>query len=193
VLAGMAPDEPEVHGLPALLELTAARFPARVRDDGEPVLLEEQDRRRWDRAAVRRGRAALAEAGRVGRGLGAYGVQAAIAECHAVAPSVELTDWERVVLLYEALGRLTPSPVVTLNRAVALSMARGPAVALPVVDGLAAQGELTTSHLLPSVRGELLRRLGRTDEARRELERAAELCGNDRERGVLRAKLASLR
>jgi predicted RNA polymerase sigma factor len=192
VLAGTAPEEPEVHGLLALLELTAARFPARVRDDGEPVLLEEQDRRRWDRAAIRRGRAALAEAGRVGSGLGAYGVQAAIAECHAVAPSVEETDWERVVLLYEALGRLTPSPVVTLNRAVALSMARGPAAALAVVDELAAEGELSTSHLLPAVRGELLRRLGRTDEARRELERAAELCGNARERGVLRAKLAAL-
>ena len=192
VLAGMAPDEAEVHGLLALLELTAARFPARVRDDGEPVLLEEQDRRRWDRAAIRRGRAALAEAGRVGRGLGAYGVQAAIAECHAVAPSVEETDWERVVLLYEALGRLAPSPVVTLNRAVALSMARGPAAALPVVDELAADGGLATWHLLPSVRGELLRRLGRTEEARRELERAAELCGNERERGVLRAKLTTL-
>ncbi len=193
VLASMAADEAEVHGLLALLELTAARFPARVRDDGEPVLLEEQDRRRWDRAAIRRGRAALAEAGRVGRGLGAYGVQAAIAECHAVAPSVEGTDWERVVLLYEALSRLTPSPVVELNRAVALSMARGPAAALPVVDELAAGGGLATSHLLPSVRGELLTRLGRTEEARRELERAADLCGNDRERGVIRRKLAALR
>jgi predicted RNA polymerase sigma factor len=192
VLARMVPDETEVHGLLALLELTAARFPARVRDDGEPVLLEEQDRRRWDRAAIRRGRAALAEAGRVGRGLGAYGVQAAIAECHAVAPSVEGTDWERVVLLYEALGRLTPSPVVELNRAVALSMARGPAAALPVVDELVASGGLSTSHLLPSVRGELLSRLGRTDEARRELELAAMLCGNDRERGVLRRKLTAL-
>jgi predicted RNA polymerase sigma factor len=192
VLAGMVPDEAEVHGLLALLELTAARFPARVRDDGEPVLLEEQDRRRWDRAAIRRGRAALAEAGRVGRGLGTYGVQAAIAECHAVAPSVESTDWERVVLLYEALGRLTPSPVVTLNRAVALSMARGPAAALPVVNELAAEGGLAASHLLPSVRGELLRRLGRPEDARRELERAAELCGNEKERGVLLAKLAAL-
>ena len=131
VLAQLVPDEPEVHGLLALLELTAARFPARVRDDGEPVLLEEQDRRRWDRAAIRRGRAALATAGRVGRGLGAYGVQAAIAECHAVAPSVQETDWDRIVVLYEALGRLAPSPVVELNRAVALSMAQGPAAALP--------------------------------------------------------------
>ncbi|HET6562876.1 MAG TPA: DUF6596 domain-containing protein [Marmoricola sp.] len=192
VLARMAPGEPEVHGLLALLELTAARFPARVRDDGEPVLLEEQDRRRWDRAAIRRGRAALAEAGRVGRGLGAYGVQAAVAECHAVAPSVDETDWERVVLLYEALCRLTPSPVVQLNHAVALSMARGPAAALPLVDELAAAGALSGSHLLPSVRGELLSRLGRTEEARRALQRAVELCGNDRERGVLRRKLAAL-
>jgi predicted RNA polymerase sigma factor len=192
VLARMAPQEAEVHGLLALLELTAARFPARLSDDGEPVLLEEQDRRRWDRAAIRRGRAALAEAGRVGRGLGAYGVQAAIAECHAVAPSVESTDWERVVLLYEALGRLMPSPVVELNRAVALSMARGPAAALPVVDGLVQTGALAGSHLLPSVRGELLTRLGRTDEARREIATAAELCSNDRERGVLHRKLAAL-
>ena len=148
VLAQLVPDEPEVHGLLALLELTAARFPARVRDDGEPVLLEEQDRRRWDRAAIRRGRAALATAGRVGRGLGAYGVQAAIAECHAVAPSVEATDWDRIVVLYEALGRLAPSPVVELNRAVAISMAQGPAAALPVVDELVAAG--TPARLPPA-------------------------------------------
>jgi RNA polymerase sigma factor (sigma-70 family) len=192
VLARLVPDEPEVHGLLALLELTAARFPARVRDDGEPVLLEEQDRRRWDRAAIRRGRAALATAGRVGRGLGAYGVQAAIAECHAVAPSVEDTDWERIVVLYEALGRLAPSPVVELNRAVAISMAQGPAAALPVVDDLVAAGTLSGSHLLPTVRGELLRRLGRTEAARRELELAVRLCGNDRERGLLGRKLAAL-
>ena len=189
VLAQLVPDEPEVHGLLALLELTAARFPARVRDDGEPVLLEEQDRRRWDRAAIRRGRAAMAPAGRVGRGLGAYGVQAAIAECHAVAPSVEATDWDRIVVLYEALGRLAPSPVVELNRAVAISMAQGPAAALPVVDELVATGALGDSHLLPSVRGELLRRLGRDDEARTELERAIALCGNEREREVLVRKL----
>ncbi len=192
VLAQLVPDEPEVHGLLALLELTAARFPARVRDDGEPVLLEAQDRRRWDRAAIRRGRAALATAGRVGRGLGAYGVQAAIAECHAVAPSVQATDWDRIVLLYEALGRLAPSPVVELNRAVAVSMAQGPAAALPLVDELVATDRLSGSHLLPSVRGELLTRLGRTDEARRELELAVRLCGNARERGVLEGKLAAL-
>ena len=188
VLAQLVPDESEVHGLLALLELTTARFPARVGDDGEPVLLEAQDRRRWDRAAIRRGRAALAHAGRVGRGLGPYGVQAAIAECHAVAPSVEETDWERIVLLYDVLGRLAPSPVVELNRAVAVSVARGPAAALPLVDELARADSLPGSHLLPSVRGELLARLGRFDEARREIEGAVQLCGNERERELLRRK-----
>lgn len=192
VLARLQPDEPEVYGLLALEELTAARFPARLSADGEPVLLAEQDRRRWDRAAIRRGRAALATAGRVGHGLGAYGVQAAIAECHAVAASVDRTDWERIVLLYEALGRIAPSPVVELNRAVAVSMAHGPAAALPAVDDLVVGGRLAGSHLLPSVRGELLRRLGRTDEARRELELAVRLCGNEREQGVLAGKLADL-
>ncbi|MEU7528229.1 DUF6596 domain-containing protein [Saccharothrix sp. NPDC042600] len=192
VLAHLVPDEPEVHGLLALLELTAARFPARTAPDGTPVLLEHQDRRRWDRSAIVRGRAALARAEQVGRGLGAYGVQAAIAECHAVAPSVGETDWERVVLLYEALGRLAPSPVVDLNRAVAVSMAQGPGAALPIVDGLAAGGAFAGSHLLPSVRGELLTRLGRKGEAREELTRAVELCGNERERGLLTRKLADL-
>lgn len=192
VLARLMPGEPEVHGLLALLELTAARFPARTGPDGEPVLLERQDRSRWDRAAIGRGRAALARAVRAGRGLGPYGLQAAIAECHAVAPSVEATDWDRIVVLYEALGRLAPSPVVELNRAVAVSMARGPAAALPIVDGLAAAGALAESHLLPTVRGELLTRLGRGGEARAELERAARLCGNERERTVLERKIAAL-
>jgi predicted RNA polymerase sigma factor len=192
VVTRLMPDEPEAHGLLALVELTAARFPARLRDDGEPVLLEQQDRRRWDRSAIRRGRAALARAGRTGRGLGAYGVQAAIAECHAVAPSVDETDWERIVLLYEALGRLAPSPVVELNRAVATSVAQGPAAALPLVDRLVSGGSLSGSHLLPSVRGELLIRLGRVGEARQELEVAVERCGNERERGVLERKLAGL-
>ncbi len=192
VLAHVAPDEGEVQGLLALLELTAARFPARTAPDGSPVLLADQDRRRWDRAAIIRGRAALARASRLGRGFGAYGLQAAIAECHAVAPSVEETDWERIVLLYEALNRLAPSPVVELNRAVAVSMARGPAAALEIVDGLVASEKLTSSHLLPSVRGELLARLGRTDEARDELKRAMELCRNTRERAVLERKLANL-
>lgn len=192
VLSHLVPDEPEVYGLLALLELTAARFPARTGPDGEPVLLEHQDRRRWDRAAIRRGRAALTRAGQAGRGLGYYGVQAAIAECHAVAGSVTDTDWDRVVSLYEALGRLAPSPVVELNRAVAVAMAKGPDAGLAIVDGLRAEGALPNSHLLPTVRGELLARLGRTSEAREEWELAARLCGNDRERAVLHRKLADL-
>jgi predicted RNA polymerase sigma factor len=192
IMARLVPDQPETHGLLALLELTAARFPARVGKDSEPVLLEEQERRRWDRAAIRRGRAALAQAGRVGRGLGPYGVQAAIAECHAVAPSVGTTDWDRIVALYDALSRLASSPVVELNRAVAISMAEGPAAALLLVDDLVASGSLSGSHLLPSVRGELLRRLRRIEEARAELERAVGLCGNEREQSLLRRKLAAL-
>ena len=192
VLARLVPDEPEVHSLLALLELTAARFPARTGPDGDPVLLADQDRRRWDLAAVRRGRAALARAGQSGRGLGAYGLQAAIAECHAVAPSVDETDWDRIVVLYEALGRVAPSPVVELNRAVALSMAQGPAAALSLVDNLVAGEQLAGSHLLASVRGELLSRLGRTVEARSELTRALGLCGNARERAVLERKLREL-
>lgn len=192
VLSRLAPDEPEAHGLLALLELTAARFPARTGPDGDPVLLEDQDRRRWDRAAIGRGRAALARAEKAGRGLGAYGLQAAIAECHAIAPSVTATDWDRIVTLYEALGKLTPSPVVSLNRAVAVSMARGPAAALPIVDDLMASGALAGSHLLPSVRGELLTRLGREAEARTEIEQALRLCANTRERAILSRKLALL-
>jgi predicted RNA polymerase sigma factor len=192
VLAHLAPDEPETQGLLALLELTAARFPARLDQDGEPVLLEQQDRSRWDRAAIRRGRAALEGAVAVGRGLGAYGLQAAIAECHAAAASVDDTDWERIVVLYEALARLAPSPVVTLNGAVALSMAQGPAAALPVVDELVASRALEGSHLLPSVRGELLARLGRIDEARDEFDLAVRLCGNAREQRLLRDKRDAL-
>jgi predicted RNA polymerase sigma factor len=180
-----------VHGLLALLELTAARFPARLGPDGEPVLLDQQDRTRWDTAAIGRGRAALARAEQAGRGLGAYGLQAAIAECHAAAPSAGTTDWDRIVVLYEALARLAPSPVVDLN-AVAVAMARGPAAALPITDELLAAGALAGSHLLPSVRGELLTRLGRAAEARTELERAVELCANERERAVLRRKIAGL-
>lgn len=191
VLTRLAP-EPETFGLLALLELTAARFPARTGPDGEPVLLEDQDRRRWDRSAIRRGRDALARAVAVGRGLGPYGLQAAIAEQHDVAPSVPETDWERIVVLYEALGRVAPSPVVELNRAVAVAMAAGPAAGLAVVDDLVAREVLSGSYLLPSVRGELLARLGRTEEARGELELAARLCGNARERGVLEAKAAAL-
>lgn len=192
VLARLVPDEPEAHSLLALLELTAARFPARTGADGEPILLENQDRRRWDRAAIARGRAALARAERARRGLGIYGLQAAIAECHAVAPSVAETDWARIVILYEALGRLAPSPVVELNRAVAVAMAQGPGAALVLVDELAATGALANSHLLPSVRGELLSRLGRDTEARAELTEAVARCGNDRERAVLERKVESL-
>jgi predicted RNA polymerase sigma factor len=192
VLARLVPGEPETHGLLALLELTAARFPARLADDGKPVLLEQQDRRRWDRSAIRRGRASLATAGRIGRGLGAYGLQASIAECHAVASSVEETDWERIVLLYDALLTLTPAPIVELNRAVAVSMAEGPARALPLVEALSDSRQLERSHLLPGVRGELLTRLGRIDEARTELEQALALCSGERERDVIRDKIARL-
>jgi RNA polymerase sigma factor (sigma-70 family) len=192
VLARLVPDEPEVHALVALLELTAARFPARTGPDGEPVLLEHQDRRRWDRAAIARGRAALRRTEQAGRGLGSYGLQAAIAECHAVAPSVAETDWRRIVMLYSALGRLAPSAVVDLNRAVAVSMADGPAAALPIVDGLADADALAGSHLLPTVRGELLARLGRPDEARAEFTTAEARCGNERERALLRRKIADL-
>ncbi|MGW5351549.1 RNA polymerase sigma factor [Streptomyces sp. NPDC004031] len=191
-LTALLPAEPEAHGLLALFELTAARFPARTGPDGEPVLLEDQDRRRWDRSAIRRGLAALGRAGGAGRGLGPYGLQAAVAACHATAASVGETDWERIVLLYEALGRVAPSPVVQLNRAVAVAMASGPEPALRMVDELAAAGGLSGSHLLPSVRGELLARLGRTAEAREELEFAARLCGNARERSVLMRKAAAL-
>ncbi|WP_420118882.1 RNA polymerase sigma factor [Micromonospora sp.] len=191
-LAALLPAEPEVHGLLALCELTAARFPARVDADGEAVLLADQDRRRWDRSAIRRGMAALRRAVAAGRGLGPYGLQASIAACHAGAPSVAETDWSRVVLLYEALGRVAPSPVVELNRAVAVAMADGPQPALAVVDEVAATGRLAGSHLLPSVRGELLARLGRTAEARAELEVAARLCRNVRERAVLLRRAGDL-
>jgi RNA polymerase sigma factor (sigma-70 family) len=192
MLAALLPGEPEVYGLLALFELTSARFPARTGPDGEAVLLEDQDRRLWDQSAIRRGLATLGRAAAVGRGLGPYGLQAAIAACHATAPSVDETDWERVVLLYEALGRVAPSPVVELNRAVAVAMASGPQQALALVDDLVATGRLSGSHLLPSVRGELLTRLGRTTEARAELELAARLCGNARERSVLLRKAAAL-
>ncbi|MDX3659357.1 sigma factor [Streptomyces sp. ID05-26A] len=192
ILSRLMPEEPEVHSLLALLELTAARFPARRGPDGETVLLEEQDRRRWDRPAIARGRAALAKATGAGRGYGYYGLQAAIAECHALASSVEDTNWGRIVALYDGLGRLAPSPVVDLNRAVAVSMAQGPAAALPIVDSLASADAFKDSHQLPGVRGELLRRLGRLDEARTELEQAIRLCGNEREREVLTRKLAEL-
>ena len=192
MVSALLPGEPEVHGLLALCELTAARFPARTGPDGAAVLLEDQDLRRWDRSAIRRGLAALGRAAEAGRGLGPYGLQAAIAACHAWAPSVAATDWDRIVLLYEALGRVAPSPVVELNRAVAVAMASGPQAALDIVDALAVTGRLSGSHLLPGVRGELLARLGRPAEARAEWELAARLCGNVRERAVLLRKAAAL-
>jgi RNA polymerase sigma factor (sigma-70 family) len=192
MLTALLPGEPEVHGLLALFELTAARFPARTGPDGEAVLLEDQDRRLWDRSAIRRGQAALGRATAMGRGLGPYGLQAAIAACHASSPSVPETDWERIVLLYEALGHVAPSPIVELNRAVAVAMANGPQQALSIVDELVATDRLSGSHLLPSVRGELLTRLGRMAEARAELELAARLCRNLRERSVLLRKAAEL-
>lgn len=188
VLAALQPREPEVHGLLALLELTAARFPARTDRNGDPVLLADQDRRRWDRSRIARGRAALARADGLGRGRGPHSLQAAIAECHVVAPSVDETDWDRIVVLYEALGRLTPSPVVELNRAAAVAMATGPASALRLLDDLAGSGALRGYHLLPATRGELLRRLGRESEARSEFAAAAGLAGNDRERELLERK-----
>lgn len=188
VLAALMPRERDVHSLLALMELTAARFPARIDAHGEPVLLSDQDRRRWDRSRIARGRAALAAADALGSGRGPYGLQAGIAECHATAASVDDTDWERIVLLYEALGRIAPSPVVELNRAAAVAMATGPASALQIIDRLGASGALAGYHLLPATRGELLLRLGRAEEARSEFAVAAALAGNDRERALLRAK-----
>jgi RNA polymerase sigma factor (sigma-70 family) len=192
ILTGLTPREPEAHALVALMELQASRFGARVAADGTPILLADQDRARWDHGQIGRGRAALARADALGRGRGPYALQAAIAEFHATASSVATTDWGQIVLLYEALGRLAPNPVVELNRAVAVSMATGPASALAIVDGLADDGALRGSHLLPSVRGELLSRLGRIEEARAELVVAAGLATNERERAVLRAKADAL-
>lgn len=193
ILAELVPGEPEAHGLVALMELSASRFAARTTADGEPILLADQDRARWDRTQITRGLVALVRADDVGRGRGPYGLQAAIAECHARAATFEDTDWKKIVLLYEALQQLAPSPVVDLNHAAAVSMAYGPAPALEFVDNLVASGELAGYHLLPSVRGELLGRLGRTEEARTELLEAARLAGNEREKAVLIAKADALR
>jgi predicted RNA polymerase sigma factor len=191
ILAELAPDEPEVHGLVALMEIQSSRARARVGPKGEPILLLEQDRARWDQLLIRRGLAALARAERTGRGLGPYGLQAAIAACHARAKLASDTEWERIAALYDALSQLAPSPVVELNRAVALSMAFGPAAGLEVVDGLMDAPALRHYHLLPSVRGDLLAKLGRHAEARHEFERAAELTQNDRERHLLLARAAA--
>ena len=192
LLSRLVPREPEALALVALMEFQASRFRARTRADGSPVLLSDQDRTLWDRGQIERGRAALAQADALGRGRGNYALQAAIAQCHATASGVGATDWSRIVLLYEALGRLAPSPVVELNRAVAVSMATGPATALEMVDRLAATGALRGSHLLPSVRAELLSRLGRILEARAEFSAAAGLARNDRKREVLERRAAGL-
>lgn len=191
-LATLVPREPEVHGLVALMEFQSSRFAARLARAGEPVLLADQDRSRWDRGQVARGLAALERVDDLGRGRGAYALQASIAACHASAASVESTDWERIVVLYEALGRVAPNPIVDLNRAVAISMTGRVDEALALVDSLAADQRLARSHLVPSVRGELLDRLGRTDDAVEALVHAASLARNERERSVLQAKAKRL-
>jgi RNA polymerase sigma-70 factor, ECF subfamily len=193
ILAELLPEETEVHGLVALMEIQASRMRARVGPSGEPVLLLDQDRRRWDRVLVTRGLAALARAERLGGMFGPYTLQAAIAACHARAPSVEETDWSRIVALYDALAQLTPSAVVELNRAVAVSMAYGPQAALQLVDALRDEPALADYHLLPSVRGDLLARLGRNSEARAELARAASLTQNASERRLLEERRSGLR
>jgi predicted RNA polymerase sigma factor len=179
-----------VHGLVALMELQASRTAARTGPRGEPILLLDQDRRRWDRLLIARGLKALSKAER--RGLGPYGLQAAIAACHARAATPQDTDWIRIAALYEKLAELTPSPVVELNRAVALGMAFGPEVGLKHADTLLAEPSLRAYHLLPSVRADLLAKLGRSAEAKDELERAARLTDNARERDLLLARAAAL-
>jgi RNA polymerase sigma factor (sigma-70 family) len=191
ILAELTPGESEVHGLVALLEIQASRLPARVGASGEPVLLTDQDRGRWDRVLIGRGLAALARAEGTGRALGPYALQAAIGACHARARSVEETDWALIAALYEALAELTPSPVVELNRAVAVSRAYGPAAGLALVDELTAVPALRRYHLLPSVRGDLLAQLGRTAEARAEFEQAASLTLNERVRVLLLDRAAA--
>jgi RNA polymerase sigma factor (sigma-70 family) len=185
ILAGLMPRESEVHGLIALMEIQASRLGARSGPSGEPVLLLDQNRARWDRVLIHRGIAALERAEKLGDALGPYALQAAIAACHARAATPEETDWRRIVGLYESLVRLAPSPVVELNRAVAVAMAFGPAAGLEIVDALVSEPSLASYHLLPSVRGDLLEKLGRFDEARREFERGASLTGNARERVLL--------
>jgi RNA polymerase sigma-70 factor, ECF subfamily len=189
-LAELMPEEPEVHGLVALMEIQASRTAARTGPSGEPVLLLDQDRRRWNRLLIRRGLAALERAEALGGALGPYALQAAIAACHARATTAEETDWEGIAALYDALAQLAPSPVVELNRAVALAMAFGPAAGLEVVDGLREERSLAGYHLLPSVRGDLLVKLGRLEEARAEFERAAALTRNHRERTLLLERAA---
>ena len=195
ILAELAREEPEVHGLVALMEIQASRFPARTASTGEPVLLLDQDRSRWDQLLIRRGLAAIDRATTqvriLGRAAGTYLLQASVAACHARARTPEETDWATIVGLYGKLAELTPSPIVELNRAVALAMLFGPEAGLEVVDALMAEPALRTYHLLPSVRGDLLQKLGRLDEARAEFERAAALTQNERERKLLRDRAAA--
>jgi len=191
ILAELAPEEPEVHGLVALMEIQASRSRARVGPSGEPILLPEQNRARWDHLLIRRGLAALERAEKLGGARGRYALQAAIAACHARALTAEATDWARIVELYAELARIAPSPVVELNRAVAVAMAFGPAAGLELVDTLASEPSLQGYHLLPSVRGDFLRKLGRFDEARAEFGRAASLARNARERQMLLDRASS--
>jgi RNA polymerase sigma-70 factor (ECF subfamily) len=190
ILAGLLPREPEVHGLVALMELHASRSRARTGPSGAPILLLDQDRSRWDWMLVGRGLAALERAYGAGGAVGPYTLQAAISACHARARAAEDTDWERIVALYDGLAQLTPSPVVELNRAVAVGMAFGPEPALELVDAIASEPALREFHLLPTVRGDLLAKLGRREEARVEFQRAASLTQNSRERAVLLGRVA---
>jgi len=191
IVAQLMPNEPEVHGLVSLMEIQASRLGARVDAEGKPVLLLDQDRARWDQLLIRRGLAALELAEKLGGAFGFYALQAAIAACHARARTAAETDWVRIATLYDALAQLAPSPVVDLNRAVAHSMAFGPEAGLAAVDALTNEPALKNYHLLPSVRGDLLFKLGRRDEARSEFERAASLTRNERERELLLARAAA--
>ncbi|AMV16336.1 RNA polymerase sigma factor [Planctomyces sp. SH-PL14] len=190
ILVGLASGEPEVHGLTALLEIQASRARARTGPDGEPILLLDQNRSLWDQLLIRRGLAALDRAERLGGGRGSYTLQAAIAACHARARTAEATDWNRIAGLYRELGRVRPSPVIELNRAVAVAMADGPAAGLEIIDRIAEEPVLRRYHLLPSVRGDFLFKLGRFGEAREEFERAASLTRNSREQTFLRRRAA---
>jgi len=190
ILAELVPTEPEVHGLVALMEIHASRLSARVGPSGEPILLLDQDRAQWDRLLIHRGLAALERAERLGGAMGPYALQGAIAACHARAATAGETDWPRMVGLYDAVAQLAPSPVVELNRAVAVGMAFGPAAGLELVDALVPEPALKAYHLLPAVRGDLLRKLGRFEEARLEFERAASLTQNLRERELLQRRAA---
>ena len=193
ILGELVPGEAEVHGLIALMEIQASRLKARVGPSGEAVPLFDQDRARWDRVLMRRGLVALERAEKLGSALGPYGLQAAIAACHARARTSEETDWPQIAALYDALAQLTPSPVIELNRAVAVAMAFGPAAGLEIVDELRSEPSLQNYHLLPAVRGDFLLKLGRLDEARAEFERAASLTRNSRERALLLERAASAR